>query len=83
MSHTFQLSDEQFASLAAFAAKHKQTPEMLFQAWLSELIHSEMGVTPTQTEQVRSEEDILDSSLFQIAGIFAIGEPGWADRAIY
>ena len=65
MSHLFQLSDEQYAKLAAYAAQHKQTPETLFQAWLSE---------------VTQEEDILNSPLFQIAGMFAIGEPGWADR---
>lgn len=65
MSHLFQLSDEQYAKLAAYAAQHKQTPETLFQAWLSE---------------VTQEEDILNSPLSQIAGMFAIGEPGWADR---
>ncbi len=80
MSHIFQLSDEQYASLAAYAAKHKQTPEMLFQAWLSEVLHNEKDATRTYAEQVRSEEDILNSPLFQIAGIFAIGEPGWADK---
>ena len=26
------------------------------------------------------EEEELSSPLFQVAGIFAIGEPGWADR---
>ncbi len=65
MSHLFQLSDEQYAKLAAYAAQHKQTPETLFQAWLSE---------------VTQEEDILNGPLFQVAGMFAIGEPGWSDR---
>ncbi len=37
MSHVFQLSDKQYAKLAAYAAQHKQTPETLFQAWLSEI----------------------------------------------
>ena len=40
MSHIFQLSDEQYAKLATYAAQHEQTPEMLFQAWVRELIHS-------------------------------------------
>ncbi len=32
------------------------------------------------TEQVEHEEDVLNSPLSQMAGMFAIGELGWADR---
>ena len=39
MSHIFRLSDEQYNRLAAYAAHHKQTPEKLFQAWVSEVTH--------------------------------------------
>lgn len=31
MSHVFQLSDEQYAKLATYAAQQEQTPETLFQ----------------------------------------------------
>src|SRR5579872_5839637 len=82
MSHLFQLSDEQYAKLTAYAAQHKQTPETLFQAWLSEITRNiEESALLSYTEQVEQEEDILNSPLFQIAGMFAIGEPGWADKS--
>ena len=35
MGHTFQTSDEQYAKLAAYAAQQGQTPETLFQEWVS------------------------------------------------
>ena len=31
-------------------------------------------------KQEEYEEELLNSPLFQIAGMFAIGEPGWADK---
>jgi len=81
MSHIFRLSDEQYAKLAAYAAKHKQTPETLFQAWLSEVTQNEKeSSVASQVERVGHEEDIMNSPLFQVAGMFAIGESGWADR---
>ena len=67
MSHVFQLSDEQYARLAAYAAQHKQTPETLFQTWVNEVINN-------------AEEEILNDPLFQLAGIFAIGDPDLADK---
>ena len=81
MSHIFRLTDEQYAQLVAYAARRKQTPESLFQAWLSEVTQSEKeSEVASQTEQMGHEEDILNSPLFQISGMFAIGEPGWADK---
>lgn len=29
---------------------------------------------------IQSDEELLSSPLFQAAGMFAIGEPGWADK---
>jgi hypothetical protein len=82
MNHIFQLSDEQYAKLAAYAAQEKQTPEMLFQSWVNSLTNSKKKVLPRnhtgQTDQ-KGQED-CDSPLLQVAGMFAIGEPGWADR---
>jgi hypothetical protein len=83
MSHMFQLSDEQYAKLAAYAAQHRQTPEMLFQSWLREVTHDVQEPASTSTnysDQVKREEELLNSPLFEVAGIFAIGEPGWADK---
>jgi hypothetical protein len=81
MSHVFQVSDEQYAELAVYAAQQKRTPEMLFQEWVNEVTHGvKKSTTFNQTEQEGREEEVLNSPLFQVAGLFAIGEPGWADR---
>lgn len=29
---------------------------------------------------IQSDEELLSGPLFQVAGMFAIGEPGWADK---
>ena len=87
MSHVFQLSDEQYTKLAAYAAQHKQTPEMLFQKWVSEMIY-QVEALPSSNHIDQAiqellegyEEEPLDHPLFKIAGMFAIGEPGWADK---
>lgn len=67
MSHVFQLSDEQYARLSAYAAQRKQTPETLFQKWVEEVIHD-------------AQEGISNDPLFQLAGIFAIGDPDLAEK---
>jgi hypothetical protein len=51
MSHVFQLSDEQYAKLAAYAAQRNQTPETLFQAWVNDLIHDLEEPLSTSIEQ--------------------------------
>lgn len=87
MGHTFQTSDEQYAKLAAYAAQRGQTPETLFQEWLSmiardtEKLPSVNTVNPSGKEwQTGHEEEVFSSPLLQVAGMFAIGEQGWADR---
>jgi hypothetical protein len=87
MGHAFQTSDEQYAKLAAYAAERGQTPETLFQEWVStmtrdtEKLPSVSSIKPTDHErQAEREEALLNSPLFQVAGMFAIGEQGWADR---
>ena len=87
MGHVFQISDEQYAKLAAYAAQYKHTPEALFRDWVTEVIHNaEKSASHNHKEQAGQEvqevpeEEILNSPLFKLAGIFAIGEPGWADK---
>jgi hypothetical protein len=87
MSHIFQLSDEEYTKLAAYAKQHKQTPEMLFKSWVNEMTHRAKEPTSSsrkqqigQKLQEQREGERLDSPLFQVAGMFAIGDPGWADR---
>jgi hypothetical protein len=85
MSHVFRLSDEQYAKLAAYAARQKQTPETLFEKWVNEVTH----YTETSSDRIkqegpkgreRCEEEPLTHPLLKVAGMFAIGEPGWADK---
>ncbi len=87
MGHAFQTSDEQYAKLAAYAAERGQTPETLFQEWVSmitrdtEKLPSVSNVKPTdQEQQAEREEALVNSPLFRVAGMFAIGEQGWADQ---
>jgi hypothetical protein len=87
MNHTFQLSDEQYAKLAAYADQQNQTPETLFQSWVNEITHnSNKNMPRNHTEppiqKLQSErgDETLNSPLLKVAGMFAIGEPGWADR---
>jgi hypothetical protein len=87
MGHAFRTSDEQYAKLAAYAAERGQTPETLFQEWVSimtrdtEKLPSVSSIKPTDHEQqAEREEALLNSPLFQVAGMFAIGEQSWADR---
>lgn len=81
MNHAFQLSDEQYARLATYAAQLKQTPESLFQTWVSEMTQKvKESAASNVSEQKNREEDALNSPLFRVAGMFAIGESGWADK---
>lgn len=89
MSHVFQIPDDLYEKLAAYAAKQEQTPETLFLAWVSEITrHLEASKTSdyermkdaNRVERTVREKELSESPLFQIAGIFVIGDPGWADR---
>jgi hypothetical protein len=81
MNHIFQTSEEQYAKLAAYAAQRGQTPESLFEEWIN-AVTRETDKLPAikQKKAVSTDEELLDTPLFQVAGIFAIGEPGWADK---
>lgn len=87
MSYAFQLSDEQYTKLAAYAAQHEQTPEILFEKWVTEVTHDMEVFTSShrieETSWEAQEEHAKQSQnhpLLQVAGIFALGEPGWADN---
>jgi len=67
MDYTFSVSEQQYAKLMAYATRHQQTPETLFQAWVNELAQ-------------RAEKWIADDPLFQIAGMFAIGDADLAAK---
>ncbi len=87
MDHTFQTSDEQYTKLAAYAAQRGQTPETLFQEWVSMITRDteklpavNSSKSTNHERQAGDEEELFDSPLLQVAGIFAIDEQGWADR---
>ncbi len=84
MSHIFQLSDEQYATLAAYAARYAQTPETLFETWVNEVIHNiepfSSSSLSKQEGREGHEEELLNHPLVEVAGMFAIGEPNWADK---
>jgi hypothetical protein len=89
MSHVFQIPDDLYEKLAAYAAQREQTPETLLLAWVSEIMRRlEASKTSdydhmnqaNRVERTVREKELSESPLFQIAGIFAIGDPGWADR---
>jgi hypothetical protein len=81
MNHIFQISKEQYDKLAIYAAQRGQTPESLFEEWVN-AVTRETDKLPAikQRKPANDEEAILDSPLLKIAGMFAIGEPGWADK---
>ena len=81
MGHIFQTSEEQYAKLAAYAAQRGQTPETLFQEWVKAVTRDTDKLPVTRRKKLASnEEELLNGPLFQVAGMFAIGEPGWADK---
>jgi hypothetical protein len=74
MSQKFHLSDEEYATLVAYAAQRNQTPEILFESWLQE-------VTCQARESLAPDEDErLNSLLFQVPGMFANDDPRRVDR---
>lgn len=87
MQHIFQTSDEQYAKLAAYAAQRGQTPETLFEEWVR-MITRETDKLPSVTsgsssqkvQSPRHQEESAESPLLQVAGMFSIREPGWADQ---
>jgi len=89
MSHVFQIPDDLYEKLAAYAAQQEQTPETLLLAWVSEITRRLEASQPSdydhknqanRVERTIREKELSESPLFQIAGIFAIGDPGWADK---
>ena len=85
MSHIFQLSNEQYEKIAAYAEQREQTPEDLFHMWIDEMVHQIETSQNTETEEETDEEIDIEElrakhPLLQIEGILSIGEPGWADR---
>src|SRR5579863_10361570 len=61
MNRAFQLSDEQYARLAAYAAQYKQTPETLFQTWVNELTQKvKESAASNQLEQKNREAEVSD-----------------------
>jgi len=67
MNHIFSVSEQQYTKLWDYATQHQQTPEALFQAWVNEVVQ-------------RVEKGTDNDPLFQIAGMFAIGDADLAAK---
>jgi len=81
MNYTFQTSEEQYAKLAAYAAQRGQTPELLFEEWVKAVTRDTDKLPAVKQHKIdNNEEAILNSPILRIAGMFATGEPGWADK---
>jgi hypothetical protein len=78
MSHVFQIPDDLYTKLATYAAQHNQTPETLFLAWAREVTQKQEKAITSGTSGPKEED--VQRPLFQIAGMFALNEPGWADK---
>jgi hypothetical protein len=78
---SFELSNEQYEKIAAYAEQREQTPEDLFHIWVDEMIHQvEMSNHHDSLEQENEKELLAKHPILQISGMFAIDEPGWSDR---
>ena len=74
MSHTIAISNEQYERLEALASQRGQTPEETLAALLRDAL-------PRNGHQPEASDDLENSPLFQIAGIFTGDiEPGWTER---
>ncbi len=74
MAHVFEIPDDLYEKLEAYAEKHQQTPEELFISWARQL------TTPQSTgtwgnEPPPTAEELRNSPLLQIAGSLSIGDP--------
>ena len=78
MSHVIELSDEQYAALETYAQRQGRSPDELIRAWVASLV--EQPQADWADEPPPTEEELREHPILGLAGIFAIGEPGWADR---
>lgn len=81
MSHIFQLSNEQYEKIAAYAEQQERTPEDLFHMWVDEVIHQiEVLNTSIAKEQIDEKELLAKHPILQVSGMFAIDDPDWSSR---
>lgn len=78
MSHTINLSEEEYAALEAYAQRQGQSPDELIRAWVASVAeqpHEDWANVPPPTE-----EELRDSPFLRVMGSLSVGIPGWADR---
>jgi hypothetical protein len=61
MSHTFHVSDEQYANMVAYAEGRDETPETLFRYWVQGKIDRMRILGSTPREQANRREQDRDS----------------------
>ncbi len=74
MAHVFEIPDELYEKLQAFAQEHRQTPEALLLAWVKQVTEPQRA-TSWGDESPPTEEELERSPLLRIAGSLSIGDP--------
>jgi hypothetical protein len=74
MAHVFEVPDELYEKLEAYAEKHEQTPEDLFLRWARQLT-APQDAGAWGNEPPPTEEELQASPLLRIAGSLSIGDP--------
>jgi arylsulfatase A-like enzyme len=83
MSHTFQVSDEEYIKLVNYANWREESIESIFQEWVdafADWMEFHTSVLKKQASLEEDKEELSKHPLLQIAGMFSVGEPDWADR---
>lgn len=74
MAHVFEVPDELYEKLAAYAEQRKQTAEELFLSWARH-VTTPQGMQTWGDMTPPTEEELAASPLLRIAGSLSIGDP--------
>lgn len=80
MSHSFQVSDDTYHTLTTFAAAHGQTPEDLFEAWVSEMTAQSTREPIMAARNGYTTYDPADDPLAPFLGAFEATAPDLVRR---
>jgi hypothetical protein len=70
MSHTFEVSEDQYADIEAYAKSAHETPESLFQAWVQGMINR-IGIRRAVLEEQTNMSHALQIPVEQYAKLAA------------
>ena len=82
MSHTFQVSDEEYTKLVNYANWRGESIESIFQEWVdafADWMEFRKSFLKKQAGLEEDKEELSKHPLLQIAGMFSVGGPDWAE----